>query len=117
MFTSEAYTLQDNKTIDGKIITAGKLVVKSQYLRSMQVDTNWYWNQHPQQNFITVPTRTILHPRIEVNAVTDCHAIPASLCTRTQAKKSISRQPIRLTDSDYDYILEEIGCREKLSLK
>ena len=47
MFISEAYTLQDNTTIDGKIITAGKLVVKSQYLSSMQVDTNWYCNQHP----------------------------------------------------------------------
>ena len=47
MFISEAYTLQDNTTIDGKIITAGKLVFKSQYLSSMQVDTNWYCNQHP----------------------------------------------------------------------
>ena len=40
MFTSEAYTIQDNTIIDGKIITAGELAVKSQYLRSMQVDTN-----------------------------------------------------------------------------
>ena len=29
MLTSEAYTLQDNKTIDGQIITAGELVVKA----------------------------------------------------------------------------------------
>ena len=42
MFTSEAYIIQDNTTIDGKIITAGGLVVKAQYLCSMQVDTNWY---------------------------------------------------------------------------
>ena len=28
MFTSEEYTLQDNTTIEGKIITAGELVVK-----------------------------------------------------------------------------------------
>ena len=27
-------------------------------------------------------------------------------------KKAISRQPICLTDADYDYILEEIGQRE-----
>ena len=56
-------------------------------------------------------------PTTEFNAVTDFHAIPTSLCTSTQAKKSISIQPIRLTDSDYNYILEEIGCQEKLSLK
>ena len=48
MFTSEAYTLQDNTTIDGQIITAGELVVKSQYICYVQVDTNWYWNQHLQ---------------------------------------------------------------------
>ena len=48
MFTSKAYKLQDNKTIDGQIITAGELVVKAQDLCPTQVDTNWYWNQHPQ---------------------------------------------------------------------
>ena len=87
MFTSEAYKLQDNKTIDGQIITAGGLVVKSQYLFSMQVDTNWYWNQQPKHHASTVPTRTILHPRLEVNSVTDFHAIPKGVCSRTQAKK------------------------------
>ena len=54
----------------------------------MQVDTNWYWNQQPNHNFITVPTRTIINPQLEVNAVTDFHAITISVCTRTEAKKS-----------------------------
>ena len=62
MFTSEAYTLQYNTTIDGRIITAGQFFVKSQYLFSMQVETNLYWNQHPQQHVITVPTHIIRHP-------------------------------------------------------
>ena len=44
MLTPGAYTLPDNKKIGGKIITAGELVVKSQYVCSMQVDTTWYWN-------------------------------------------------------------------------
>ena len=65
MFISGAYTLQENTTIDGQIITAGELVVKAQYLCSMQVDTNWYCNQQPKQHVITVTTRTILHPRLE----------------------------------------------------
>ena len=86
MFTSEAYILQDNKAIDRKIITAGELVVKAQYLCSMQVDTNCYWNQHHQHHVMTVPTRKILHPRIEVNEVTDFHDIPKSICNRTQEK-------------------------------
>ena len=32
-------------------------------------------------------------------------------------KKSISGQPICLTDSDYDYILEEIGRRDKIEFE
>ena len=49
----------------------------------MQIDTNWYWNQQPKQNVITVTTQTALHPQLEVNAVTDFHAILTSVCTRT----------------------------------
>ena len=75
MITSESYTLQDNTTIDGQIITSGKLVVKEKYLCYMQVTTNWYLNQHPQQHVTTGPTHTVLHPIIEVNAVTDLHYI------------------------------------------
>ena len=104
MFTSGAYTLQENKTISGKIITVGELVVKPQYLCSMQIDTNQYWNQQPKHHVITVPTRTILLPQLEVNTVTDFHAIPKSICNSKQAKKAISRQPVCLIDSDYDYI-------------
>ena len=76
--------LQDNTTIDGQIITADKLVAKAQYLCSMQVDNDWYCNQHPQQHVITVPTRTIVHPRLEVISLTDFHAIPKSVCNRTK---------------------------------
>ena len=60
----------------------------------MKVDTNWYWNQQAKHNFITVTTRTIIHPQLEVNAVTDFHAIPTSVFTRKQARTAISRQPI-----------------------
>ena len=109
MFTSGAYTLQENTTIDGQIITDGELVVKAQYLCSIKKYTNWYYNQQLKHHVITVPTRTILHPQLEVNAVIDFHSILKNVCTRTQEKKAISRQPIRLTDSDYDYILVEIG--------
>ena len=86
MFTSEAYTLQDNTTIDGKMITSGELVVEEQYLSSMQVDTNLCWNQHPQQHCVTVTTHTIIHPRLEVNSVTYFNDTPKSVCNRTQAK-------------------------------
>ena len=65
----------------------------------MQVETNWYCNQQSKHHVITVPTRTILHPQLEGDEITDFHAIPTSICSRTQAKKAISRQPICLTDA------------------
>ena len=88
------------------------MVVKSQYLCSMQVDTNLYWNKHPQQHVTTFPKNKILHPQLKVISVTDSHEIPKNVCNRKQAKKSISRQPICLNYSDYNYILEEIGRQE-----
>ena len=44
-FISEAYTLQNNTKIDGKMISAGELVIKAQYLCSSQEKTNWYWEK------------------------------------------------------------------------
>ena len=88
------------------------MVVKSQYLCSMKVDTNSYWNQQPKNYVITVPIRTILYLQPEVNSVAHFHAIPTRVYTRTQENKFISRHPICLTDSDFDYVLEEIGHRD-----
>ena len=69
----------------------------------MKLDTNWYLNQQPKHHVITVPTQKIIHPQLEVNAVTYFHTIPTSVCTRKRAKKYIPRQPLCLTDSNYDY--------------
>ena len=38
------------------------------------------------------------------------------MCPDT-SKKYISRQPICLTDYDYDYILEEIGLQETIEFE
>ena len=88
-FASGAYTLQENTTIDGKILISGELVVNAKYLCSMQVDTNWYWNQQSKHHVITVQTRTIVHPQLEGDAIIDFHAIPTSICSMEQAKKAI----------------------------
>ena len=40
IFTSRAYTLQENTTIDGKIITSGELVVKAQLPSSYNLSIN-----------------------------------------------------------------------------
>ena len=48
-FVSEAYTPHKNTNHDGKINTAGELVIKAQYLRSIQEKTKIYWYQKQQQ--------------------------------------------------------------------
>ena len=117
MLTSGAYTLQENNKIDRQIITTGDLVVNAKHICSMQVDTNWYWNQQSKHHVITVTTRTILHPQLEGDAITDFHEISTSICSRTQEKKTISRQPICLSDADYNYILEDIDQRDKIEFE
>ena len=81
------------------------------------VYTNWYCNKQQKHHVISVSTRSILHPQLEVDAISYFHAITTSVCSTTQAKKAISRQPICLTDADYDYVLEEIGCRDKFEFE
>ena len=52
LFISEAYTLQNNTAIDRQVISSGELVVKEQYICSMQEKTNWYW-KHNHCNIIS----------------------------------------------------------------
>ena len=83
----------------------------------MQENTNWYWKQQPLQYHIIVSTRTAINPRLDVIIIRYVQDTPKNLCSRNKAKKSIQRHPIIITDADYDYILDEIERREKLSLK
>ena len=78
--------LQNNAQIDGQVISTGKLFVKAQYICSMQVKNNGYWKQQPPQQNIIVPTRTILHPRLDVIIIIDVQDIPNNFCNRIQSK-------------------------------
>ena len=77
-FISEEYRLQ--------IISAGKLVVKAQYLCPMQENTNWYWKQQSLQHNIMVTTCTFIHLCIDVERITDVPDIPKTVCNRIQEK-------------------------------
>ena len=99
------------------MITSGELVFKAQNIFSMKERTTWFWDQHHQQQLMTVPTHTVLRPKLDVTAITDIHDIPKIVCKMTQAKKAISGHSICLTDFDYDYILKEIYCLENIYFK
>ena len=78
IFLSETYTLQEDTTCNGQIISSGELVVKTHYLSYMQEKPNRYWEQRNQQEVIIFPTRTIVHPCIDVLAVKYVHDITKS---------------------------------------
>ena len=105
-FVSEAYTLQEYTTHGGKIFSSGEIVVKAQYLRCMQENTNWYWEQKNQQQVIIFPTRTIVHQFLDVMAVKDVYDTPKIICNRNQSKQALRKHNICMNDSDHDYILE-----------
>ena len=65
-FISEAYTLQNDTTIYGQVISAGESVVKAQYLCSMQEKPNWYWKHQPLQQTSIAPARKILYTCLNV---------------------------------------------------
>ena len=70
-FISEAYTLQNNTKFDRQNISADELVVKAQYICSMQENFNWYWKQQSLHHNIMVPTRTIIHPCLYIIGIID----------------------------------------------
>ena len=82
----------------------------------MQENTNWYWKQQPLQHTIIVSPRTILHPQLDLIIIRYVQYIPKKRFSRNEAKNSIQRHPIIITDADYDYILDKIDSREILSL-
>ena len=110
-FISEVYTLQNNTKFDGKIISACELVVKAKYLCSMHENTNWCRKKQSLKQNIIVTTCTILHPCIDVFRITYFRDIPKTVCNKIQAKKTIQRHPIFITNANYDYILDEIKRR------
>ena len=85
-FISEAYTLNNNTKIGWQIISSGELVVKAQYICSMQENYNWYWKQQPLQQTIVVPTHIIIHLCLGVVIITYVQDIPKIVCNRIQAK-------------------------------
>ena len=85
-FISEAYTIQNNTEVYRQIIYAVELVVKAQYLFSMQENTNWYWKQQSLQQNIIFSTRTIVHICLDVVRITYVQDIPKTVCNRIQAK-------------------------------
>ena len=43
--------------------------------------------------------------------VTKLKQIPKSVCNRNQSRKALQRRSIRITDSDHDFIIDEIKRR------
>ena len=82
----------------------------------MQENNNWYWKKQSLQHTIIVPTRTIIHPCLDIVIIIYLKDIPKNVCNRIQEKKVIQIHTICMTDDDYDYILDKIERREKLSL-
>ena len=83
-------------------------------MNCMQDNTKWYWEQSPQQNNIIFPTHTFMNPCLDVMTVTEVKQKPKNLCKKNQPHKAIQRRTICLTESDHDYILDEIKRRDTI---
>ena len=70
-----------------------------------------------QRQLIVVPTHTIVHTCIDVFVVKDVNDITRSDFNINQTRKALQRHLICLTYSDNDYILNEIGGRDKIEYK
>ena len=85
-YISEASKLHNYTQIEGKVISADELVVKAKYLSSMHEIYNWYWKQQSLKHNIIAPTRTVIHPCLDLFRITDVQDIPKTVCNRIQEK-------------------------------
>ena len=81
-------------------------------MNCMQNIKKWYWGQSQDQKSITVPTCTIVHPCLDIMEVTDTKQIPKGVCNINQSRKALQRNPIHITESDFDFILYIIKRRD-----
>ena len=95
----------------------GELFVKAKYINCIQEKTKWYWYKKQQQQLIIVPTCTIVHPRLSIMIVKYVHDINKIVRNRNQAKKASQINPICLTYSYHNYILEQIELRYKIEFE
>ena len=45
-YVSDAYTLQEDTTCDGKISISGERFVKAKYMSCTKATTKWYWEKN-----------------------------------------------------------------------
>ena len=58
--------LQDNKTVEKKVINAGEIILKAEYLSIMKSNTNWYCKKIGTKDNVVIATRTIVHSCLDV---------------------------------------------------
>ena len=70
--------------------------------------------ENQQQQLIIVTTEYNAYPCVSIILLKDVNVIIRSACNRNQEKQALKIHTICLTDSDYDYIPDEIGSRDKI---
>ena len=70
-FFSEAYTLQENKTCDGKIIAAGELFFRSKYLICMKYKQSGNGNKKRNKKMLLYQHEKIVHQCMNIMSVTE----------------------------------------------
>ena len=86
-------------------------------MNCMKENNKWYWEQAQTQNNIIVKTRTIVHICLDAMIVTGAKKILKSVLKRNQEHQGIQRNPICITDSNYDFILDQIKRTDTIEYK
>ena len=83
----------------------------------MKSNTNWYWQQLETKLSVFIAIHTIFHPCLDVSTIKDVSYIPRILCNKKQARKSVQRHTICISDAYHGYILDEIERRYHIEYK
>ena len=80
----------------------------------MKENTKCYWEKRYQKQTIAILTRTVVHPFLDIFVVKYVQDILRSFCNKNQAHQVLQRYYVCITDSDHDYILDEILRQDQI---
>ena len=106
-YVSEAYTLQEYTTCDGKISMSDELILKSKYISCMKAKKGIGRKHISKKSLLFQHAQFYIHV-LKYFPVKYVQDIPKNVCNINQAQQDLKIRPICITDLYHEYILNEI---------
>ena len=112
-FVENPHTLQESVVVNSETIEAGSLVCSAHYMSPARGKSKWYLGPEKGVLRTLIKMTNVLVPKLNVSVVTSRAQLGYSMKTLSEHDIK-TRKPFKLTDDDYDAIMEEQNRRSSM---